>query len=163
MLSGRKADQARKRGISEIVATLLMLVIAVGIGVTVLGFATNGFDTYGNSFQNLFSSSSNQITENVVIEEAILTSTGVASTSGVTLYILNAGTSASTISALYVQNLTVNSFVGSFTSSPLPVTISAGTIQSVKILGFIPDHGCTYGLTLATSLGNTVIYDAKYN
>lgn len=140
-----------------------MIVIAVGIGATVFGFATNGFSTYGNSFQSLFSNSANQIAEDVVIEQVAFINTGVPSTSGVTIYILNAGTNPSTISALYVQNVTSSSFVGQFTGSPLPVTINSEIIQSVKILGFLPDHGVVYGFTLATSIGNTVLYNAKYN
>lgn len=140
-----------------------MIVIAVGIGVTVFGFATNGFNLYGNSFQNLFSNSSSQIAEDVVIEQIAFINTGSASTSGVTIYILNAGASPSTISALYIQNATESSFVGQFTGSPLPVTINSGIIQTVKILGFVPDHGIVYGFTLATSIGNTVLYNAKYN
>jgi hypothetical protein len=139
-----------------------MIVIAVGISVTVFGFATNGFNLYGNSFQSLFSNSSNQIAEDVVIEQVAFI-TGISSTSGVTIFILNAGGNPSTISALYVQNLTSSSFVGQFTGSPLPVTINSGIIQSVKILGFLPDHGSVYGFTLATSIGNTVLYNAKYN
>lgn len=153
----------RKSAISEIVATLLMIVIAVGIGVTVFGFATNGFNLYGSSFQSLFSNSSSQIAEDVVIEQVAFINTGSASTSGVTIYVLNAGGNPSTISALYVQNVTTSTFVAQFTGSPLPVTINSGIIQTVKILGFLPDHGNVYGFTLATSIGNTVLYNAKYN
>jgi hypothetical protein len=140
-----------------------MIVIAVGIGVTVFGFATNGFDIYGNNFQSLFSNSSGQIAEDIVIEQVAFINTGVASTSGVTIYVLNAGGNPSIISALYVQNVTASTFVGQFTQSPLPVTVNSGIIQSFKILGFLPDHGMVYGFTLATSLGNTVLYNAKYN
>jgi uncharacterized protein (UPF0333 family) len=150
----------RKSAISEIVATLLMIVIAVGIGVTVFGFATNGFDLYGNSFQSLFSNSSYHIAEDVVIEQVAFINTGTPSTSGVTVYILYCGGNPSTISALYVQNVTTSTFVAQFTGSPLPVTISSGIIQSVKILGFLPDHGNVYGFTLATSIENTVLYNA---
>ncbi len=159
-LAGR---DRRKSAISEIVATLIMIVIAVGIGVTVFAFATNGFNLYSNSFQSLFSNSANQIAEEVVIEQVAFINTGVASTSGVTIYVLNSGGNPSTISALYVQNVTTSTFVGAFTGSPLPVTIYSGAIQSVKILGFIPDHGTVYGFNLATSIGNTVLYNAKYN
>jgi hypothetical protein len=141
----------------------MMIVIAVGISVTVFAFASNGFNVYGNSFQNLFASSSNQITEDVVVEQVVFINTGTSSTSGVTIYVLNAGGSSSTISALYVENVTSSSFVGQFAGSPLPVTINSGVIQSIKILGFLPDHGNVYGFTLATSLGNRVLYNAKYN
>ncbi|MGI0091944.1 MAG: archaellin/type IV pilin N-terminal domain-containing protein [Nitrososphaerales archaeon] len=152
-----------KRAISEIIATLLMIVIVVGLGATVFAFATSGFSSFGNSFYNLFQSSSNQIAEDVVIEQVAFTNTGMPSTSGITLYVMNAGVSPSTIEAVYVQNVTATVFVKQFIGSPLPVSINSGVVQSIVIAGFVPDHGTVYAITIATAFGNTVAYDARYN
>lgn len=158
-----KRAHRKKGAISEIVATLLMLIIVVSLGATVFAFATNGFGAFGNSFSSLFSNSSSQVQENVVIQQVAFTNTGTPSTSGITLYVLNAGTNPATIEAVYVQNATSNTFVNQFTSSPLPVSINSQVVQHITITGFVPDHGRTYTLTIATSYGNTVAYSAKYN
>ena len=44
-----------------------MIVIVVSVGATLFAFASNGFGTLSNDFQNLFSNSSNQIVEDVVM------------------------------------------------------------------------------------------------
>lgn len=158
-----KRTHRKKGAISEIVATLLMLIIVISLGATVFAFATNGFSAFGSSFSSLFLNSSNQVQENVVIQQVAFTNTGTPSTSGVTLYVLDAGTNPTTIEAVYVQNATANTFVSQFTNSPLPVSINSGVVQYIIITGFVPDHGRTYTLTIATSYGNTVAYSARYN
>ena len=140
-----------------------MLIIVVSLGATVFAFATGGFTTFGNSFQSLFSNSSNQISEDVVIQQVTFTNTGNPSTSGFTLYVMNAGTNPSIIGAVYVQNVTANTFVKQFTGTPLPVSINSGVLKSIVITGMVPHHGFVYGFTIATTLGNTVTYNAKYN
>lgn len=159
------SHERRSRGaISEIVATLIMILVVVSIGATIFAFATNGFGALGNSFANLSSNSSNQISENVVVEQVAFTNTGLSSTSGLTLYLMNAGINPSTIAAVYVQNVTANAFVKQFKSGTnLPGIINSGSVQAVEVTGLIPDHGTVYAITIATSLGTTVIYYAKYN
>jgi hypothetical protein len=139
-----------------------MVLIVVSLGATVFAFATNAFGNYGNSFANLFSNSAYQVGEDVVIEQVAFTNTGVSSTSGLTVYVMNVGTNPSTIEAVYVQNITANLFVKQFTSSPLPVSMNSGSVQPISITGTVPDHGTVYAITIATSYGNTVTYDAKY-
>jgi len=140
-----------------------MIIIVVSLGATVFAFATGGFTAFGNSFENLFSNSSSKIAENVVIQQVTFTNTRIASTSGFTLFVLNAGISPTTIQTVYVQNVTANTFTKQFTTSPLPVTINSGILQTIIITGMVPDHGFVYGITIVTILGNTVTYDAKYN
>ena len=149
--------------ISEIVATLLMIIVVVSLGATVFAFATGGFDTFGSSFQSLFSNSSSQISQDVVIQQVVFTNTGNPSTSGFILYVMNAGTNSATVQTVYAQNVTTNTFVKQFSSSPLPVSINSGVLQAIVINGMVPDHGFVYAFTIATSLGNTVTYYAKYN
>lgn len=141
-----------------------MIVIVVGIGATVFAFATNGFVNFGSGFSNLVSNSNDQISEQIVVEQVVFVNpSGSPTSSGLTLYVRDVGINPSTIAAVYVENLTANSFVKQFTSTPLPVTIQSGVVQSISITGFVPDHGTTYSVTVATQLGNTVILDAKYN
>jgi len=147
-----------------------MLIVVVSLGATVFAFATGGFTTFGNSFQSMFSGSSNKIAEDVVIEQVTFTNTHVSITSGFTLYVMNAGTNPTTIQTVYLQNVTANTFVKQFTSSSLPASvpllpfsINSGNLSTIFIKGMVPDHGYVYGITIVTALGNTVTYDAKYN
>jgi flagellin-like protein len=153
----------QKKAISEIIATLLMIVIVVGLGATLFAFATGAFSSFGSNFQGLLSNSSNKIAEDVVIEQVTFANTLNPSTSGFTLYVMNAGNNPTTIQAVYLQNVTANTFTKQFASSPLPVNINPGALQNITIKGMLPDHGFVYGFTIATSLGNTVTYYAKYN
>ena len=61
---------------SEIIASLLMIVIVVSLGATVLAYASNGFNSFGNGFSNLLTNSGNQIAENYVVEQVVFTNTG---------------------------------------------------------------------------------------
>jgi len=147
-----------------------MIIIVVSLGATVFAFASGGFTGFGNSFESMFSNSSSKIAENVVIQQVTFTNTHNPSTSGFTLFVLNAGISPTTIQTIYLQNVTVNTFVKQFTSSslpasvpPLPVSINSGILQTIKVFGMVPDHGFVYGITIVTVLGNTVTYNAKYN
>jgi hypothetical protein len=141
-----------------------MLIVVISLGATVFAFATGGFTSIGNSFQGLFSNSSYQVAEHDVIQQLVFVNSGSSGSSGFTIYVLNAGTNPSTIEAVYVQNVVANTFVGQFTTGTnLPGSINSGIVQTITVYGFIPAHGTTYTVTIATSYGNTVAYTAKYN
>jgi hypothetical protein len=139
-----------------------MILVVVAVGTTVFAFASGGFDSFGSSFSNLMGNSGNQISEQVVVEQAVFVNTGRAATSGADLYVRDVGLNPSTIAAVYVQNATTGSFVEQFTAPPLPTTINSGVFQIVFVSNFVPDHGIVYTFTLATTLGNTVSTNAKY-
>lgn len=140
-----------------------MIVLVISLGATVFAFATGGFNSFQNSFLNMFSNSSNQISENVVIEQIVFVNTGTSATSGATLFMRDDGINPTTIEAVYVQNSTAGAFVEQAKSAPLPVTINSGILSSFTITGFLPKHGTTYQFTASTSLGNLVVLNAKYN
>ena len=140
-----------------------MIVLVVSLGATVFAFATGGINSFQGNLLNMFSNSSNQISENVVIEQVVFVNTGASSTSGATLFIRDDGINPTTIAAVYVQNSTAGSFVEQAKSSPLPVTINSGILSSFTITGFLPKHGTTYLFTASTLLGNSVVMNAKYN
>jgi hypothetical protein len=139
-----------------------MILVVVSIGATVFAFATGGFSSIGNSFSSLLGTAGNQISEQVVIEQVVFVNTGVSSTSGANLYVRDIGVNAATIAAAYVQNVTAGTFVEQYTGSPLPISINSGSFQLIFVKNFIPDHGQVYSFTIATSLGNTVLINAKY-
>jgi hypothetical protein len=139
-----------------------MILVVVSMGATVFAFATGGFGSLGNSFSSLLGTAGNKVSEDVVIEQVVFVNTGVPATSGANLYVRDIGINPTTIAAAYVQNMTSVTFVEQFTGSPLPLSINSGSFQIIFVKNFVPDHGQVYGFTLATSLGNTVTYNAKY-
>jgi len=134
-----------------------MIVIVVGLSATIFAFATNGFSSLGSNLSNLFGNSANALSERVVVEQVIFNETG--SHLGANLYVRNDGLNPTTISAVYVSNVTAGKFVLSYTVSPAK-QINSGNFEIIAVT-FTPDVGTTYTLTVATLLGNTVVTNAK--
>ena len=153
----KRFPKRRKQGISEIVASLLMIVVVVGLSATVFAFATNGFSNLGSNLSNLFGNSANALSERIVVEQVTFNETG--SHLGANLYVRNDGLNPATIAAVYVSNITASKFVLSYTVSPAN-QINSGSFSIIAVT-FTPDVGTTYALTLASQLGNTVVINAK--
>ncbi len=77
---------------------------------------------------------------------------------GANLYLRNTGSTIVTVSAVYVQNVTSNSFVESYQLSPA-TTIQPGSVAVVNV-PFNPSRGETYSFTVTTTLGYSVVGDA---
>jgi flagellin-like protein len=153
----KRSTKRRKQGISEIIASLLMIVVVVGLSATVFAFATNGFSNLGNNLSNLFGNSANALSERIVVEQVTFNETGAKL--GANLYVRNDGLNPVTISAVYVSNITASKFVLSYTVSPAK-QINSGSFAIIAVT-FTPDVGSTYALTVASQLGNTVVTNAK--
>lgn len=82
---------------------------------------------------------------------------------GANVYVRNVGTVASTLVSVYAVDQTTGAFIGQFPiSASLPVQAVVEISESI-VDGFTPAHGQTYSFTVTSSLGNSVIYYAKYN
>jgi len=149
--------KSRRSGISEIIGSLLMIVIVVGLSAIIFAYATNGFAGMGSNLSNLFSSSGNAIQERVVVEQVTFNETGAHL--GVNLYVRNDGTNPAIIADVYVTNVTASKQVTAYAPSPAK-QINSGSFAIIAVT-FTPDVGTTYALTIATQLGNTVIVNAK--
>jgi len=152
-----RAHKRKKQGISEIIASLLMIVIVVGLSATIFAYATNGFSGLGSNLSNLFGNSANALSERVVVEQVTFNETGAKL--GVNLYVRNDGVNPAIIAAVYITNVSASKFVLSYTLSPTK-QINSGSFQIIAVT-FTPDVGTTYSFTIATQLGNTVITNAK--
>jgi hypothetical protein len=149
--------RSSKSGISEIVGSMLMVLVVVAMSAVVFAFATNGFSGMGANFSSLFGSSANALNERIVVEQVTFNESGTRL--GANLYVRNVGINPSNIVAIYVSNVTASSFVLSYTISPARQILS-GSFQIIAVT-FTPDVGTTYSFTIATQLGNTVIVNAK--
>jgi flagellin-like protein len=110
-------ERSRRKAISPIIATLILIVITVVAGVMLYGFVTG--------FMSKTSSSTGAIAQ-ITVDSASVNGTGSYANVSVT----NTGTTPVTITAVNVINATTNSLIASSTSLS-PTTILGG--QTVTI------------------------------
>ncbi len=140
-----------------IIATLLTIAMTVSLGVLIFAFASGALGTLSQSFTNLMTNSANKISEKFVVEQVTFTTSG---TQGADLYVRNVGTIPATLVSVYVVDQSSNTFVSQFTIS---TTVNVGTFADIPhtTITFTPSHGHTYSFTVASSQGNSIIYNAK--
>ena len=91
---------------------------------------------------------------------AEITDAVVSSAGGADVYVRNVGSIPTTVVSVYVTDLTSNTFIEQVATS---TTVNVGTFADIPhtTLAFDPSHGHTYSFTVASSLGNEVIYSAE--
>lgn len=113
----------KKRGVSTIIAELLLIVITVSIGTLVYSFASTAFGGFGAGFSNLVQNEGNSLSENLVVEQVYFFTNSTACPTGVTicsgdLFVRNTGSNTLTISEVFVTNVTANTPVHTCTTNP---------------------------------------------
>jgi flagellin-like protein len=156
-----KMMKGKKKAISPIIATLILIVIAVVAGVMLYGFVT-GFMAKTTSNISAFSGST------LVIEGASING---SSTNGYTVeaVVTNTGSSTVTLNAINVLYASNNSLIGttSSSSSLSKTSIAAGTTETVKgtlstPLTSTPAHGTPVVVQVVTSSGAYVSYQTTW-
>jgi hypothetical protein len=150
-----------RHGVSEVVATLMMLAIVVGLGVVVFTFASGSLGSATQGFSNLMASQGTAVDESFVVEQAAFTTSG--SPQGATIYVRDVGSSPVTVVSVYIVSQTNGAFVGQFPISSTTINVGAFASIGPSTLHFTPTLGYTYSFTVTSSLGNSVIYYAKAN
>jgi hypothetical protein len=144
--------------VSEIVAVLLLVAVAVGMGVIILyGFASGDLGSLTGGASGLISNEGNAVAENFVVEQAVFSFTG---TTGASVYVLNVGTTSSTLVSVYIVDQSTGKFV---TQVAVDQALSVGSLVDIPqtTLTFTPSHGNTYSFTVTSSLGNSVTFDEE--
>ena len=152
-----RMKHGRRCGISEIVATLIMLAVVAGLGVLAFTFASSGLGSLSQSFSGLMGGSGDAISEKFVVEQVTFSTSG---TQGADVYVRNVGSISTTLVSVYVVDQTSGTFVSQTTIS---TAVNVGTFVDIPhtTLTFTPSHGHAYSFTVTTSRGNSVIYNAK--
>ena len=144
-------ERSRRKAISPIIATLILIVITVVAGVMLYGFVTG--------FMAKTTSSSNAVAQ-IAIDSA-----GVGYKGGnATIILTNTGSSSVTITAVNLLNPNTGALLVTFktfgTSSPggtPPVTVAGGnttTIYAGKPSSTMPPPGTTVLVQVVTSTGS---------
>ena len=124
------------RGISPVIATVIILAVTIAIAIAVVGWV-----------MGIFRSSSSGMPQLTIIPNGTLTCSSSSAT--VKLWVKNSGTAAAHIISVTIEG------VG---STSVDVTINPGEIKEVDAT--ITNNGCTagasYQVTLATDAGTSV-------
>ena len=140
-----------------IVGTLLLVAVVVTLGVLVYAFASYGLGSFSQSFTNLMAGSADTISENDVVEQVVFFFSG---TTGADIYVRNVGAISSTLVSVYIVDQSTGTFISQIAIS---TAVNVGSVVNVPhtTITFAPSHGHTYSFTVTSSLGNSVIYNAK--
>ena len=151
------ARYRKRRALSDIVGTLLMLAVVASLGVLVFTFASGGLGALSQSFTDLMTGSANAVSEHDVVEQVVFFFSG---TTGADVYVRNVGTISSTLVSVYIVDQSNGAFISQIAISTV---VNVGTFVNVPhtTLTFTPSHGHTYSFTVTSSLGNSVIFYAK--
>ncbi|MDG7012803.1 MAG: hypothetical protein JRN46_01080 [Nitrososphaerota archaeon] len=159
----------RRRAVSPIVATLLLIAISVAAGVIVYVFTVGIAGTLTNSHVN-------QLTEQISLDAYNFQS---SPPNYLTMYLRNTGTGAVTISAVYF-NGALASWYGTCGATAATTTVTSGSDSTVttlivstasttaesaqgtcqlNIYGITASAGTSYQVTIATVDGGKFIYN----
>jgi len=97
----------------------------------------------------------------IMIGDAIKAAT--ASTPGADVYVRNVGSIASTLVSVYIVDQSTSTFVEQVPLTAAQGALNVGTVLDIShtLLTFTTLHGHTYSFTVTSSLGNSVIYNAR--
>ena len=138
---------AKRRGVSPVIATLLLIVIAVAAAVLTYIWVTGYMGTLQSQ------AGAQQVQERIKIEAIDITNGKV--------YIRNIGETKVTIAAVYLINSTTGSIIASNTTTA--TDISPGDLQSVTLtLDTHMNSGATYIVKAVTNKGTEATYQFTY-
>jgi len=138
---------SKRRGVSPVIATLLLIVIAVAAAVLTYIWVTGYMGTLQSQ------AGAQQVQERIKIEAIDITNNKV--------YIRNIGETKVTIAAVYLINSTTGSIIASNTTTA--TDISPGDLQSVGLtLDTYMKSGATYIVKAVTKKGTEATYQFTY-
>lgn len=147
----------RRRGISEIVGTLLMLAIVVTLGALIYTFASGGMNSLSENYAVAMTGNSHAASEGFTIEQVTFTFSG---TPGADVYVRNVGGVQTTLVSVYVTDTTTGALVSQATISD---TVNVESFVDIPhaTLAFTPVPYHAYSFTVTSSLGNSAVYSAE--
>ena len=136
---------SQRHAVSPIIATLLLIAIAVASGIIVYIFT-------GSLAGNLTKNGGNQVTEQISMDAYNYQTIN----SGVTLYLRNTGTASVTLNSFYLDGATVT-VTGSCTSSP--VAVQATCILTVTGAATSETAGSSHQVKAVSTDGGNFIFN----
>jgi len=147
-----KGPLEHRKGISTVIANLLMVAIVLTLATSLFIWATSSFGIYQSSAGLWFSGRSEAMRERFVVEEVWFTDAGAK----VNIYVRNVGDIDITIADIYVNRTRVEA---ANIDPRLPRTIPIGQVWVFQITLSYPEEwnpGSVSEVVVATSRGNTM-------
>jgi flagellin-like protein len=150
----------KRRAVSEVVSTLLLIAIVVTLGVFVFSFASGGINSLTGSFTRLMTNQGNSVDEHFVVEQVTFSFPG---TTGASVYVRNVGSIASILVSVYIVDQSTGAFVKQIPLTTAQGTVDVGTVLDIPntVLTFTPVHGQAYSFIVTSNLGNSVTFSSK--
>ena len=147
-----------KRGISETISTLLILIIVVALGVTILSWGNQYISTLRQDIEHQAQVAEDAIKERPVIEHVVINS------SGAYIWVRNVGFSELVIDTVYIEKYST----GEITKIEVNVSLNPREALSLSNPIYIPTttyqftDGETYIFTVTTKRGAKASYTITY-
>lgn len=149
------------RGVSELVSTLILIVIATSLGAVVIAWAANYSGLVLRSIADNIDRARLALLERPVIEHAVVNT----DENNITIFVSNAGSIDLVVDAVYVVNDTVRAYNDTFYARApgdpayslvgrVPVAPTELVEVSVVIKDFIISPGSRYIVVVITTEGN---------
>jgi flagellin-like protein len=116
----------KRRGVSPVIAELLLIVITVAIGTLVYSFASTAFGGFGAGFSNLVSNAGGQLSENLVVEQVYFLHNSTGNGGGCPksvpgqagecagdIFLGNSGSNAIMVNSIFITNVTASTPISS--------------------------------------------------
>ena len=146
-----------RRGISQVIGSLMMVAIVSTVGSIVVFQALNGIQGFNNLLAGSFSDKKDSASESILIEHVLYqTSLPCSSPPCVTIWFRNVGTSNSEIKAIKILDITNQNLILNKDNVNLSVNIrnlNWKTYASPDLSGWT--NGQTYKISVTTKNGNS--------
>jgi flagellin-like protein len=156
----------KRRGVSPIIAELLLIVITVAIGTLVYSFASSAFGGFGAGFSNLVQEAGNQLAENVVVEQVYFVNAANVTCPNQCgdLYIRNTGSNTAMIDTIYMTNVTASSAITPDPNPTIdcPLTPLKGDV-CFNIYNGAPDYNGQISQSTPISLAPGIAVMVRFN
>jgi len=141
-----------RKGISPLIATVLLILIAISTGLLIYAFATGWI----GSRTSLGAGPSSSI----AIDAAYLNLNKTDEVCNVTVYVRNVGSVPANVTALYVTEVATGKV---YANTTLNKTINPGGVEEVSVnLTFTPNPGYSYEIKVITADGATAATTVTY-
>lgn len=142
--------KSSKRGISEVISSIIMCSLVLTIGASVWSVTQSAAFTTGNTYFNTVSNSISTIEERFCVENIILTNTSKTLYNKLEIWVFNYGSVNVTITQILVKG------GGNVSSSYFKVLINVGGIARIDVVpSNIPlQNGLGISLEIVSSRGN---------
>jgi len=120
----------RRKGVSQIIGSLIMMAVVAAVGSVVLFQALNGVQNFNNTLSSFLTTKRDTSSENLIIEHIRFNSTSGNLPTVVSLWIRNIGTTEAKIQSIKIMNIDTQVLI--LSKNNVNLDVYAKNINSIK-------------------------------